>query len=138
VVGRLLVVGVAWVAALVVFAVFLQWSARLPRPVAGSRDGVSALARSLNDLRPSASPLANAWTVTRASSALGAMVVDVEAQEPNRSLSIAREIVEPVHQKYQEVLIYITPVGADEHSVVRRIQWTAKAGYVETVLPATR
>jgi hypothetical protein len=65
------------------------------------------------------------------------MVVNVEAQEPDRALSIAAEIVEPVHEKYQEVLIYVSPVGANAHSVVHRIQWRAHIGYVETVFPAT-
>jgi hypothetical protein len=65
------------------------------------------------------------------------MVVDVEAQEPDRALLIAEEIVEPVNEKYHEVLIYVSPVGSDGRSVVHRIQWTAASGYVETILPAS-
>ena len=130
--GRLLVVGVAWVAALALFAVLLQWSARAPRPIDRSRDGVSALARALNNLESPSSPLAGTWTVTRATSAFGALVIDAEAQQPSLALKIAAEMVEPVRDKYDEILIYIRPPGARAGSEVRRVQWTPGGGYVET------
>ena len=75
-----------------------------------------------------------AWTVTKATSAHHTMVVDVDARDPARSHEIAEQIVAPLRSRqYDEVLIYIHPFGKhDATTAVRRLQWTPRAGFVET------
>jgi hypothetical protein len=73
------------------------------------------------------------WIVTRATSARRAMVIDVEADEPGEAQKIAAEIVEPLRPKhYEEVLIYVRPIGSPLNAVTRRVQWTPRGGFVET------
>src|SRR5262245_32614310 len=130
--ARLLVAGVAWLAALGLFAALIQWSVRPPRP-SPTPPEVTALVRSLNRLeaRPT-NTHRDPWTVTRATSAHRALVIDVEADQPERAIEIAREIVDPVRGKYDEVLIYVRPTGDPTSTVVRRIQWTPHDGFVES------
>ena len=129
---RLLLAGVAWLAAFGVFAALIEWSARPPRP-APTPPAVTALVRALNQLE-SSSPTArhDPWTVTRATSAHHAMVIDVEADEPADARRIAEEIVAPLRARYDEVLIYVRPTGNPVDAIVRRIQWTPHDGFVET------
>ena len=128
---RLVVAGVAWLTAFGLFAALIEWSARPPRPTP-TPAAVTALVRALNQLE-SSSPGAprEPWTVTRATSAHRAMVVDVEADMPEDARQIANDIVEPVRAKYDEVLIYVRPTGNPANAIVRRIQWTPHDGFVE-------
>jgi hypothetical protein len=72
------------------------------------------------------------WKVTRANSAHGAFVVEVEAEHVDRAREIASEIVDPVRSKgYEEILIYIRPLGQPD-GPTRRIQWTPAGGFVES------
>ena len=107
-IGRLLAVGVAWLAAIALFAVLLQSSGH-PAPRGPS------------------------WRVVRANSAHHAMVMEVEANHLADAPQIAAEIVEPLRTRgYEEVLIYIYPAGERrETAPVRRFQWTPHGGFVE-------
>src|SRR5262245_30164029 len=130
--ARLLVAGVAWLAALGLFAALIQWSVRPPRPTP-TPPAVTALVRSLNKMETQSTRTSrDPWTVTRATSAHRAMVIDVEADHPERALEIAGEIVDPLRGRYDEVLIYVRPTGSPNSSVVRRIQWTPHDGFVES------
>jgi hypothetical protein len=128
---RLVVTGVAWLAAFGLFAALIEWSARPPRPTP-TPAAVTDLVRALNRLESS---LPNAthepWTVTRATSAHRAMVIDVEADMPEDARQIANDIVDPLRGKYEEVLIYVRPTGNPNNAIVRRIQWTPHNGFVE-------
>jgi hypothetical protein len=73
------------------------------------------------------------WVVTHTSTAHRTMVVTIQANAPSRSLLIAREIVQPVQSRYNEILIYVWPPGNSTGLPARRIQWTTRGGYVETV-----
>ena len=128
---RLVVAGVAWLTAFGLFAALIEWSARPPRPTP-TPAAVTALVRALNKLE-SSSPSAThePWTVTRATSAHRAMVVDVEADMPEDARQIANDIVDPLRAKYEEVLIYVRPTGNPVNAIVRRIQWTPHDGFVE-------
>jgi hypothetical protein len=128
---RLVLAGVAWLTAFGLFAVLIEWSARPPRP-RPTPPAVTDLVRALNKLE-SSSPSAKhePWTVTRATSAYRAMVVDVEADMPENALQIANDIVDPIRAKYEEVLIYVRPTGNPLNAIVRRIQWTPHNGFVE-------
>ena len=128
---RLLLAGVAWVAAFALFAALVQWSAR-PRPTP-TAPAVTALVRALNRMEtPSPFGKHEPWVVTRATSARRAMVIDVEADKPQEARNIAEEIVAPLRAKYEEVLIYVRAIGSPADGLTRRIEWTPRAGFVET------
>ena len=131
--ARLVVAGVAWLAAFGLFAALVVWSAR-PRPVP-TPPALTDLVRALNRMEtPSPFARHEPWTVTRATSARRAMVIDVEADKPEEAQKIAAEIVAPFRAKnYEEVLIYVRPIGSPLHAATRRIQWTPRGGFVETI-----
>jgi hypothetical protein len=94
----------------------------------------SGLARSLNPDDARIPPGAESWVVTTATSARGALVVEVQAVRLEQALEIARAIVEPVlPQGYEEILIYVHPPGGFSDGPMRRVQWTPQHGYVEAV-----
>ena len=128
---RLLVAGVGWLAAFVLFAALVQWSAR-PRPTP-TPPAVTALVRALNKMEtPSPFGTHEPWVVTRATSARRAMVIDVEADKPQDARSIAEELIAPLRAKSEEVLIYVRPIGNPADALTRRIEWTPSGGFVET------
>ena len=74
------------------------------------------------------------WTVTKAYSAHQMMVVEVESDAPLSATSIAAQVVEPLQDRYDEVLIYVRAPGQPaEDLAARRVQWTKRAGYRESV-----
>lgn len=127
---RLLAVGVAWFTALGLFAVLLEWSGSPPPGLGSHRDGVTALARSLNQLRPVPSDEGHTWTVTKATSALGGLVVQVDAVNPSDAPRIARRLVEGVQTEYDEVLVYVQSSDLTRDPLIRRIAWTPTRGYL--------
>jgi hypothetical protein len=128
---RLLVAGVAWLAAIGSFAALVQYSAR-PRPTP-TPPVVNDLVRALNKMTtPSPFGRHEPWVVTRASAARRAMVIDVEADKPQDARSIAEEIVAPLRARYEEVLVYVRPIGSPQHTLTRRIEWTPDGGFIET------
>ncbi len=130
---RLVLAGVAWLTAFGLFAVLIEWSVRPPRPTP-TPPAVTNLVRALNKLESSSATAKHEpWTVTRATSAYRAMVVDVEADTPEDALQIANDIVDPLRAKYEEVLIYVRPTGNPLNAIVRRIQWTPHNGFVVMV-----
>jgi len=130
--ARLLVAGVAWLAAFGLFAALVVWSAH-PRPTP-TPPALTDLVRALNKMAtPSPLSKREPWTVTRATSARRAMVIDVEADKPENARQIAAGLVEPLRVKYEEVLVYVRPIGSPTNAVVRRIEWTPHGGFVETM-----
>ena len=94
----------------------------------------SSLVHSLNRARPV--ERFPPWTVTKANSAHHALVVDVVARQVEDAREIAEHIVLPVRSRgYQEILIYIHTQG-DPSGPMRRVQWTPRTGYVESVYAA--
>src|SRR5579864_6015268 len=128
---RLLVAGVAWLAAFGVFAALVVWSAR-PRPIP-TPPALTDLVRALNRLEaPDPRARHEPWTVIKAMSARRAMVIDVEADKPGDARRIATQLIEPLRAKYEEVLIYVRPIGSPVNALTRRISWTPGAGFVES------
>jgi hypothetical protein len=128
---RLIVAGVAWLAALGLFAALVDYSAR-PRPTP-SPPALTDLVRALNKMAtPSPFARHEPWLVTRATSARRAMVIDVEADKPENANQIAEEIVAPLRVKYEEVLVYVRPIGRPANAATRRIEWTPHGGFVES------
>jgi len=127
--ARLVWVAFAWFAALVGLAAVLYGSAssRSPRPVAAN-----ALARSINDAQPMAGRRWQ-WTATSATSAMRAMVVHVEAFDVSQARQIAAAIVEPRRTRFDDILVYVHRVGGSADLAPRRVEWTPRGGYEETV-----
>ena len=73
-----------------------------------------------------------AWRVTEANAAQGIMVVEVEADRPDDALAIAEEIVAPLDDTYEEVLVFVRGVDPAPGALTHRIQWTPGRGFVET------
>ena len=128
---RLVITGAAWVAAVGSFAALIEYSAR-PRPTP-TPPAVTSLVKALNKMT-TASPFARhePWIVIRATSARRAMVIDVEADKPQDARMIAEEIVAPLRARYEEVLVYVRPIGNPQDAVTRRIEWTPRGGFIET------
>ena len=128
---RLVVAGVAWVAAVGLFAALIDYSAR-PRPTP-TPPALTSLVRALNKMAsPSPFGKHEPWVVTRATSARRAMVIDVEADKPDEAHRIAEEVIAPIRAKYEEVLVYVRPIGSPVDAVTRRVAWTPIQGFVET------
>jgi len=128
--GRLLLGGVAWLAAMVLFAAALQQSAQGHH--FSSYSPASVLARLLNvgnEGRRSPS-----WAVVNATGAHHALIVEVEADDARAALEIASQIVVHVRDVYQEVLIYVRQQGATDRYAAHRVQWTPTGGYQELVI----
>ena len=138
-IGRLLLGGVAWLAALGLFAALIQWSASVTPTLVPMRngstalDGVDAIARALNHTRlTSMHPDRLQWTVTKGMSALREMVVYVTANDPDDARAIAENIVtQAARAEYQEILVYVQGVDQRTDRIVRRIEWTPRDGYSE-------
>ena len=129
---RILLFGTAWMA---ILAALLFGLRRPGQPPVGS---VTTDARPATPPPPPAPPRAGTrfpgWTVTSAYSAHHMMVVEVETELPDTARQIAAQVVEPLKDRYDEVLIYIrTPRTPKDELPERRIQWTRRTGYVETI-----
>jgi hypothetical protein len=128
-----LVGGVAWLVAIALVAVAVQWSER-PRLVPRLAT-VPTLLKELNAARPSAPKEGQSWIVTQATSAHHVLVVSVAADRVGDARTIATAIVEPVLSRgYDEILVYVWRAHGQEPYADRRIQWTRKGGYKELVI----
>jgi hypothetical protein len=133
VIARLLAGGVAWVAALVLFAASVQWSGSQPPRVTPALDGVDALSRAINQARLASShPERTRWTVRKSAGALREMVVHVAAENPERARIIAEQIIDPVREQYVEILVYVHAIDEKRNPLTRRVEWTPRSGYLET------
>ena len=122
-----------WVAGLAVLAAGLAWSSLPPHP--RRPPSSSGLARSLN-VPARDDDRTWRWSVTRAQTSQGALVVTADVLDMSESLTVARQIVEPVQKNYTEVLIYLHQFGAKTQFAGRRVVWTARDGYTEMTLDA--
>jgi hypothetical protein len=136
---RVLLFGAAWTAVLAVLA-FAFWPDARPeiaRPAAFESDAEAARPKpppSPPPPRPRAGDRYPGWTVTSAYSAHYAMVIEVETERPDTALAIAAQVVEPVKDRYEEILLYVhTPGALPDELPARRVRWTKRGGYEETI-----
>ena len=136
---RVLLFGAAWTALLAAL-VLAFWPD--PRPAVArppAFDGDAAATRptpppSPPPPRPRAGDRYPGWTVTSAYSAHYAMVIEVETEQPGTALAIAAQVVEPVKDRYEEILLYVrTPRSLPDDLPARRVRWTRRGGYEETI-----
>ncbi len=106
----------------------LNWAMRRERVApaevdsgAVSDDGDDAEPRLINE----------GWHITNMATAHGAFVIEVEAADPSQTEAIARALVEPIQEDYDEILVYVHTLGDDSDLPARRMQWTPAEGYVE-------
>ena len=71
------------------------------------------------------------WHIRNMATAHGAFVIEVEAEDPTQTETIARALVEPIRNDYDEILVYVNTLGDESDLPARRIQWTPGGGYVE-------
>jgi hypothetical protein len=131
-VRRVIVFALAWLLVFALLAAFQMWRSlvpRLPPPPRAPTD----LTRALNNVDRGHSGGMPIWTVVSATSAHHVMVVDVEAIRPESARQIATQIVEPLRDRYEEVLVYFHKPGRAKSFAERRIQWTPRGGYVEAI-----
>jgi hypothetical protein len=111
---------------------FIGYELRLgpPAPTAPAEVALEKIPKSRHDANPWAR-----WTVTEQLSAHHVLIVQVETRYLQEARAIARTIVDPILPKdnYAEILIYFHRPGRPDPLPPRRVQWTPRAGYVETV-----
>jgi hypothetical protein len=73
--------------------------------------------------------------VTEQLAAHHVLIVHVETRRLDEARAIARTIVDPIlpREHYAEILIYFHRPGRPDPLAPRRVQWTPRNGYVETV-----
>jgi hypothetical protein len=76
------------------------------------------------------------WSVTEHRAAHYVLIAHVETEFLAEAVAISQQITEPVRDRYSEVLIYFHRPGRPDPLPPRRVQWSAKAGYVETIYEA--
>ena len=136
---RVLLFGAAWMAVLAALAIAF-WPDPRPapsRPAAFGGDDRALRPKpppSPPPPRPRAGDRYPGWTVTSAYSAHYAMVIEVETEQPGTALAIAAQVVEPVKDRYEEILLYVrTPGLLPDDLPARRVRWTRRGGYEETI-----
>jgi hypothetical protein len=125
-----LLLAALWVLAAVVVGTmaFLMWSLKQsPMPVV--RKAIED-AESIPKVRRPADPWAR-WTVTEQISAVHMLVLQIETSHLDEAMGIARQVADPIKDRYAEVLIYFHRPGRPDTLPPKRIQWTRAEGWVE-------
>jgi hypothetical protein len=107
---------------------FLMWSFR-QSPMPAIRQAV-AEAEAIPKVRRSPDPWAR-WTVTEQISAVHMLVLQIETSHLDEAMAIARQVADPIKDRYAEVLIYFHRPGRPDTLPPKRIQWTRAEGWVE-------
>ena len=120
----------------------LNWNLRRAPAETGARDAGRELEIVTVDAVPGPPPdraadpdepslVNDGWYVRNMATAHGAFVIEVEAEDPEQTDTIARALIEPIKDDYAEVLVYVNRMGDDSDLPARRVQWTPRDGYVE-------
>ena len=72
------------------------------------------------------------WEIVEMATAHGAFTVEVEIARDVDTAALARQLVEPLQERYAEVLVYFYDRADDATLPLVRVQWTASDGYRET------
>jgi len=112
---------------------FANWVIRYEPTPTATPDGVVATTADDAD-RVGGPRLVNQdWYIRNMATAHGAFVIEVEAVDLSKTEVIARALVEPIRDRYDEILVYVNKLGDKSDLPSRRMQWTSAKGYVETV-----
>lgn len=71
------------------------------------------------------------WQILKMATAHGVMTIEVEIENLERSLDVAKALTAPLLTRYSEILIYVYAheEGIGGFTPVERIQWTSDLGY---------
>ena len=72
------------------------------------------------------------WRIVEMATAHGAFTIEVEMAEGVDTAEVARSLIQPLQDRYAEVLVYFHARDAQTDLPEIRVQWTAAGGYVET------
>jgi len=72
------------------------------------------------------------WTIVRQTSAHYMLVLEVESERVAEADRIARQLTEPVKDRYTEVMVYVYRRGQRGGLPAARVQWTHRGGYEVT------
>ena len=75
------------------------------------------------------------WHIRSMATAHGTFVIEIEAEDPAQTETIARALIEPLRDDYTEIFVYVNRLGDESEPLARRMQWTPGGGYVETPRP---
>ena len=114
----------------------LNWAMRRERAPAVPADPPVATGANDSDWTGEPQLVNEAWHIQNMATAHGAFVIEVEADDPTRTGTIARALIEPIKDDYAEILVYVNRRGDDSDLAARRMQWTPAGGYVEIVYDA--
>jgi hypothetical protein len=78
---------------------------------------------------PPPTPSAFGWTLTKATSAHRALVLEVETTRPGEAVAIAQQLTEPYKERFDEVLVFFFEPNAAPRLATKRVQWTRRNGY---------
>ena len=73
------------------------------------------------------------WHIRSMATAHGTFVIEIEAEDPAQTETIARALIEPLRDDYTEIFVYVNRLGDESEPLARRMQWTPGGGYVETI-----
>ncbi len=75
----------------------------------------------------------DAWRIVKMATALDVFTIEVEVVDLETSSEVARALVEPLQDRYAEILVYVYADGEGGGGYLpsTRIQWTAAEGFVE-------
>ena len=128
-------------AACAVGLLVVNWAVRREPPATTSTDRPAAAAADYADDPGGAAGAAgdregpllvnDGWHIRDMATAHGVFVIEVEAEDPTQTETIARALIEPLRDDYTEILIYVNKLGDESDLPARRMQWTPGGGYVE-------
>lgn len=75
-------------------------------------------------------PAQEGWRVAHQLSAHHILVLEVETERLDEAKAIAAQLVEPVRDRYSEIVVYFYRPGQRGKLADRRVQWTPRGGYV--------
>jgi hypothetical protein len=79
--------------------------------------------------QPMREDMGQGWRVVNTTSAHRMMVVEVETHRVNEAVAIAQQVVNPVRDRYDEILVFFFEPDASPRRASLRIQWTPRGGY---------
>jgi hypothetical protein len=79
--------------------------------------------------RPIREDTGQGWRVVNTTAAHRMMVVQVETARVNEAEAIAQQIVLPVRDRYDEVLVFFFDPAVTPRRASLRVQWTPREGY---------
>ena len=94
--------------------------------------GAPNLTRAAAEPAASTGPSGDGWRVVRQTSAHYMLVLEVETERVAEAGPIARQLADPVKDRYTEVMVYVYRPGRRGGLPAARVQWTRRDGYVLT------